>query len=89
MTQYVKIIGANGQLSLGKAFAGKMVLIDQLDDGSWVIKPGNFIPDAEKWLYQTNNLAALEKGLAWAEKNQSVDNFEELATRLKNDQHQN
>ena len=28
--QQVKTIGANGQLSLGKEFAGKMVLVDQI-----------------------------------------------------------
>ena len=27
----VKVIGNNGQLSLGKAFAGQMVMIDQVD----------------------------------------------------------
>ena len=42
MTQHqqVKVIGGNGQLSLGKEFAGQMVLIDQLDNGTWLIKTG-------------------------------------------------
>ena len=48
----VKAIGVNGQLSLGKEFVGKMVLIEQLENGIWIIKCGKFVPDAEKWLYQ-------------------------------------
>jgi hypothetical protein len=48
--QQVKVIGANGQISLGKEFAGKMVVIDQISDGTWIIKSGEFIPDSEKWL---------------------------------------
>ncbi len=32
--QQVKVIGSNGQLSLGKVFAGQMVLIEQLDNGT-------------------------------------------------------
>jgi len=76
--QQVKIIGANGQVSLGKECAGKMVLIDQIDDSTWVIKAGQFIPDSEKWLHQNNNLAKLEKALDWAEKNEPKDNFDQL-----------
>ena len=58
--QQVKIIGANGQVSLGKEFAGKMVLIDQVDASTWIIKSGEFIPDSEKWLHQAHNLSKLE-----------------------------
>lgn len=83
--QQVKIIGGNGQLSLGKEFAGQMVLVDQLDNGTWLIKKGEFIADSEKWLYQNNNLAKLDKALAWAENNDPVDNFQEIAQKIEND----
>ena len=68
-TQQVKVIGANGQVSLGKEFAGKMVLIDQIEDGTWIIKCGEFVPDSEKWLYQGKNLEKIEKAVEWAVKN--------------------
>lgn len=83
MTQQVKVIGANGQISLGKEFAGKMVLIDQIDDGTWIIKSGEFIPDSEKWLHKTSNFSKLEKALDWAEKNEPIDNFEELTKKIE------
>ena len=83
--QQVKVVGNNGQLSLGKEFAGQMVLIDQLDTGTWIIKKGEFIADSEKWLYQANNLAKLDKALHWAESNKPSENFAEIAKKIKND----
>ena len=83
--QQVKVIGSNGQLSLGKEFAGQMVLIDQLDNGTWLIKAGQFIANSEKWLYQGDGLARLDKALSWAEQNKPViDNFEEIAKKVEN-----
>ncbi|MCC8417263.1 MAG: hypothetical protein LN588_01825 [Rickettsia endosymbiont of Bryobia graminum] len=84
--QQVKTIGNNGQLSLGKEFAGQMVLIDQLDNGTWLIKKGEFIADSEQWLYQGNNLAKLDKALSWADNNKPKNNFEEIAKKIENDQ---
>ena len=81
--QQVKVIGANGQVSLGKELAGKMVLIDQIDDGTWIIKSGEFIPDTEKWLHKANNLSKLEKALEWADKNKPIDNFDRLTKKIE------
>ena len=64
----VKIVGTNGRISLGKEFAGKMVLIDQVSAGTWVIKSGAFVPDSEKWLHQNDQLTKLDRALDWAEK---------------------
>lgn len=81
--QQVKVIGANGQLSIGKEFAGKIVLVDQVDKTTVVIKLGTFVPDSERWLYEGQNLAKLEKALKWAEKTKPSDNFEKIAKRFK------
>ena len=83
--QSVKVIGNNGQLSLGKEFAGKMVLIDQLDSGTWLIKAGTFIPESEKWLYTNGNLESLERGLKWIETHEPIDNFSEMVKKLEKD----
>ena len=80
----VKVIGVNGQVSLGKEFAGKLVLIDQVEDGTWIIKCGEFVPDSEKWLYQGNNLAKIEKAIDWAVKNKPADNFDEIIQGIEN-----
>ncbi|RYE04943.1 MAG: hypothetical protein EOP33_08015 [Rickettsiaceae bacterium] len=83
--QQVRVIGINGQLSLGKEFAGQMVLIDQLDNGTWLIKKGEFIADSERWLYQADNSAKLDRALIWAENNQPQNNFADLAEKIENE----
>jgi len=83
--QQVKTIGSNGQVSLGKEFAGKMVLVEQIEEGTWIIKCGEFIPDSEKWLYQADNITKIEKAIAWAEKNKPSENFDEIIQDIEND----
>jgi hypothetical protein len=81
--QQVKVIGTNGQISIGKEFAGKTVLVDQVNQTTWVIKLGTFVPDSEKWLYEGKNLTKLEKALEWAEKTKPSENFEKIAKGFK------
>lgn len=76
MQKQIKTVGSNGQISLGMAFAGKMVLIDQLEDGSLLIKTGEFIPDNEKWLHHGADATRLNQALDWAAQNPAEDNFE-------------
>jgi hypothetical protein len=87
MTQQVKMIGTNGQLSLGKEFAGKMVLIDQIDNGTWIIKSGEFVPDSEKWLHNHDNSKKIDEAVDWALKNKPSENFSEDIQRIENGLH--
>lgn len=79
----IKTIGPNGQLSLGKGLAGAIVSIEQIDEGTWVVKKGQFIPDSEKWLHKKQELAKLDRALAWAEKNEPIDNFNEMIRKAE------
>lgn len=83
--QHVKTIGANGQLSLGKEFAGKMVLIDQIEEGTWIVKCGEFVPDSEKWLYRGGNVAKIDTALEWAAQNKPSPDFDAVIHRMEND----
>ena len=65
----VKTIGSSGQIALGKEYAGRQVLVDQVEPGVWVIKLGEFIPDAERWLFEASVAADLDEAIAWAEAN--------------------
>ena len=40
----VKTIGVNGQVSLGKQYAGQQVLIEQWEVGVWLIRAADVIP---------------------------------------------
>ena len=81
--QQVKVVGANGQLSLGKAFAGQMVLIEQINEGTWLIKTGSFGPDSEKWMHEEKQAAKLDRALTWAEKNKPEENLDRFEKRVK------
>ncbi len=51
-TSTVKVIGSNGQISLGKQFAGKQVLVEEQEPGVWMIRTAQVIPDNERWIHE-------------------------------------
>jgi hypothetical protein len=65
----VKTIGSNGQVSLGKQFAGRQVLVEEREPGVWLIRTAHVIPDNERWLHQPAALEDLKRGLDWAAAN--------------------
>lgn len=65
----VKVIGANGQISLGKQFAGRQVLVEEQEPGVWLIRTATVVPDNESWLHQPQAAADLKNALAWAQAN--------------------
>jgi hypothetical protein len=78
----IKTIGANGQISLGKEYAGKSVLVDEIEPGVWVVKIGQFIPDSERWLHESVAKAKLDEAIAWAEATPPSDNLAEIEATL-------
>lgn len=65
----VKTIGSSGQIALGKEYAGRHVLIDEIERGVWVVKLGDFIPENERWLHEPSVARSVDRAIAWAEKN--------------------
>src|SRR5580693_4450901 len=47
----IKTIGSSGQISLGKENAGRTVMVEQVDEGVWLIKSARVIPESELWLH--------------------------------------
>lgn len=75
----IKTIGASGQITLGKEYSGKTVLVDEIEPGVWMVKVGAFIPDSERWLHEPADKAKLDEAIAWAEANPaSSDNLAEI-----------
>ena len=60
----IKQVGASGQISLGKEFAGRTVVVDIREPGVWVIKTAQTIPDSELWLHQPEAAARLDRAMA-------------------------
>ena len=69
----VRVIGANGQISLGKQFAGRQVLVEEREPGVWMVRTATVVPDNERWLHQPQAAADLKNALAWTQANPPAD----------------
>ena len=83
----VKVVGANGQISLGKQFAGRQVLIEEQEAGVWLIRTATVVPDNERWLHAPAAASDLGNALLWAAQNApSDDALDNTLTRLSDGQ---
>lgn len=84
----IKRIGKSGQVSLGKEFAGRDVLVEEIETGVWLIKAGSFIPDNERWLHAPEAAAKLDRAVAWAESNPPREtDLDDLGAKLGGERH--
>jgi hypothetical protein len=79
----VKTIGASGQISLGKQWAGRTVVVDEPEPGVWTIKTAQVIPDNERWLHTQEAKTRLKEAFDWFETHppQETD-IEDLTRKL-------
>jgi len=80
----VKVVGANGQISLGKQFAGRQVLVEEREPGVWLVRTATVIPDNERWLHQSQAATELQSALAWAQGNSPNDADTDAVTEQLN-----
>jgi len=66
MKATVKVIGASGQISLGKEFAGRQVLVEEAEPGVWTVRIATVVPDSERWLHTPQVSRALSRAIEWA-----------------------
>jgi hypothetical protein len=69
----VKTIGPNGQISLGKQFAGRPVIVEQQEPGVWLIRTATIVPDNERWIHEPKAAADLAAALTWSMANPPSD----------------
>ena len=82
----VKVVGANGQISLGKQYAGCPVLVEEREPGVWLVRTASVIPDNERSLHGAEAAAELREALAWAESHPASDeNTDELLRRWRDE----
>ncbi|MEW6364036.1 MAG: hypothetical protein AB1714_05295 [Acidobacteriota bacterium] len=80
----VKTIGQSGQLSLGKEYAGRHVIVDQIEPGTWLIKTGEFVPDNERWMWDAQAAAKIDRAIKWAQSNPPAEaDLDALERRVK------
>jgi hypothetical protein len=69
----LKTIGPNGQISLGKQFAGRPVIVEQREAGVWLIRTATIVPDNERWIHEPKAEADLAAALTWSTANLPSD----------------
>ncbi len=67
------MVGANGQISLGKQFAGRQVLVEEQEPGVWLVRTATVIPDNERWLHEPQAAADLARALDWSRTNKASE----------------
>lgn len=78
----VKVVGANGQISLGKEFAGRQVLVEEREPGVWLIRTAMVVPENELWLHETKANDDLRRALLWAQRNPPGESDPDATIRI-------
>jgi putative transposon-encoded protein len=83
-TQSVKTVGASGQISIGKEYSGRTVLIEKIEEGVWLIKTAQIIPDSERWIHEEPAKYRIRQAIAWAEENRpNKTDLEKLSAQIR------
>ena len=65
----VLTVPPNGQISIGKKWAGREVLVEVVDDNQIVITSGTFIPAHQQTFYTKEAQATLDQFNRWSAEN--------------------
>ena len=83
----VKVVGTNGQISLGKQYAGRQVLVEEYEPGVWLVRTATVIPDNERWLHAPQEATDLQTAMAWSVAHAASDaDTEDTLKRLGHDE---
>lgn len=59
----LKTVGANGQISFGKKYAGRHMIVEEQAEGVWLVRTVRVIPDSEAWLHTEKAAHDLQSAL--------------------------
>jgi hypothetical protein len=83
----LKLVGGNGQISLGKQYAGRHVLVEESEPGVWIVRTATVIPDNERWLHEPGAAADLQAAMSWSASHPPTDaEVEDTLKRLGDDE---
>ena len=83
----VKVVGANGQISLGKEYSGRQVLVEEREPGVWMVRTALVIPENEIWLHQPQINQDLQRALVSAQSNppKAVEDLDAFLGNINNE----
>jgi len=62
------MVPANGQISIGKAWAGRQILVEEVGNNEIHISSGRFMPDSQKTFHTQEAQTTLELFNEWESK---------------------
>lgn len=62
-------VAANGQISIGKKWAGREIKIQEISESEMLISSGTFVPDSHATFYTADAKQTLTKFDSWTENN--------------------
>lgn len=84
MGTVIKVVGKSGQISLGKEYAGRKILLEEKEPGYWIIRTGEFVPDNELWIHEEPARSRIDQGLVWVRENRpSETDLEKLSEAIR------
>ena len=82
-TSEIKVVGKSGQISLGKRYAGKMLELQRLDDGTLLLRAVAVVPESQLWTLDEPHRSRIARGLAWAAENAPRDSDPDSLVKQK------
>jgi hypothetical protein len=80
----LKTVGSSGQISIGKAYAGKTLRVTLHEDGSMLLTPVVVVPESQMWTLQADAQAAISRGMAYAAAHAPVESdLDDLAAAAR------
>ena len=82
-TSEIKVVGKSGQISLGKRYAGKMLELQRLDDGTLLLRAVAVVPESQLWTLDEPHRSRIARGLSWAAENAHRDSDPDSLVKQK------
>ena len=84
----LKTVGTSGQISIGKAYAGKTLRVTLQADGSLLLTPVVVIPEHQLWTLQEPHRTAIAQGMAHAAAHSAAEtDLDALVARAQRQSH--
>ncbi len=67
--QKLLTVASNGQISIGKEWAGRHIILEEVSNSEIIIKSGTFIPDSQAIFFSESAIESLNEFNKWEETN--------------------
>jgi len=80
----IVVVGSTGQISIGKKWAGRQVMVTEVSSSKLSIEEGLFIPEHQKCFYTQEALSRLEEFHEWEKTHPPIaSNIKQVFSELK------